>query len=222
MLSLAACGSSKASSSSSHNATGNTPTGPTLPAPAAVTGTLSGPGVTPTTITLGQITTISGPVPGLFQGANDGLNAWAAYINAHGGLDGRQVKILHSDDGLNCNAYTSAIKQYAGKVFAMIGTFTLEDTCGKSTLQSNPSLPDIQAATLDPTLYSIPNVYAPSPNPPWVRNDGIPILQEPVSQRHHPHRGACGCSGRGQWEGRSAGCGVDRLQVRLLPPDQSH
>jgi ABC-type branched-subunit amino acid transport system substrate-binding protein len=171
MLSLGACSSTKASNSSANNTGGttssaNNATGPTLPPPAKVTGTLSGPGVSPTTITLGQITTTSGPVPGLFQGANDGLDAWAAYINAHGGIDGRQIKILRSDDGLNCNAYTNAIKQYAGQVFAMVGTFTLEDTCGKTTLQANPNLPDIQAATLDPTLYSIPNVFAPAPNPP--------------------------------------------------------
>jgi ABC-type branched-subunit amino acid transport system substrate-binding protein len=170
-VSLAACGSSKPSSSSGNTPTGsassaNNVAGPTLPAPAEVTGTLSGPGVTSTTITLGQITTTSGPVPGLFQGANDGLDAWAAYINAHGGIDGHRVKIRHSDDSLSCDNYTTAIKQDAGKVFAMVGTFTLEDTCGKATLQANPTLPDIQAATLDPTLYSIPGVYAPSPNPP--------------------------------------------------------
>ena len=171
MLGLAGCGSSKPSSSPGNSPTGNASSGnnasgPTLPAPAKVTGTLSGPGVTATTITLGQITTTSGPVPGLFQGANDGLGAWAAYINAHGGIAGHQVKILTTDDGFNCNTYTTAIKQDAGRVFAMVGTFTLEDTCGKTALEANPTLPDIQAATLDPTLYSIPNVYAPSPNPP--------------------------------------------------------
>jgi ABC-type branched-subunit amino acid transport system substrate-binding protein len=171
MLGLAACGSTKPSSSASNNPTGNAssgnnPSGPTLPAPAKVTGTLGGPGVTASTITLGQITTTSGPVPGLFQGANDGLAAWAAYINAHGGIDGHLVKIRSTDDGFSCDAYSTAIKQDAGQVFAMVGTFTLDDTCGKNTLQANPSLPDIQAATLDPTLYSIPNVYAPTPNPP--------------------------------------------------------
>jgi ABC-type branched-subunit amino acid transport system substrate-binding protein len=168
---LAACSTTKASSSASNNSSGNSAsdnnsTGSTVPAPAKETGPLRGPGVTARTITLGQITTTSGPVPGLFQGANDGLDAWAAYVNAHGGIDGRQIKILHSDDGLNCDAYAAAIKQYAGEVFAMVGTFTIEDTCGKAALEANPNLPDIQAEILDPTLYSIPNVFAPAPDPP--------------------------------------------------------
>src|SRR5215469_14567938 len=89
-LLLAACSSSKTSSAPNNN-TGNTPgtsgqSGATIPPPAKITGTLSGPGVTPTTITIGQIATITGPVPGLFQGAYDGLAAWAAWINANGGI----------------------------------------------------------------------------------------------------------------------------------------
>ncbi|MBO0729168.1 MAG: ABC transporter substrate-binding protein [Acidimicrobiaceae bacterium] len=176
-LLLAAC-SSKSTNSSSNGSSGTTgtgsnTTGPTLPPPAKLTGTLSGPGVTATTITLGQITTTSGPVPGLFQGANDGLSAWAAWVNANGGIDGRQIKLRQSDDALNCNNYSNEIKQDAGHVFAMVGTFTLGDTCGKTTLQANPSLPDIQAATLDPTLYSIPNVFTPAPSPPGASTAGL-------------------------------------------------
>src|SRR3974377_2450064 len=93
-LLLAACSSSK--TSSNNNATGNTQstggqTASTIPPPTKITGALSGPGVTPTTITIGQIATITGPVPGLFQGADNGLDAWKNWVNSNGGLDGRQV-----------------------------------------------------------------------------------------------------------------------------------
>lgn len=173
-LVAAACGSTSHSSAPAANSSGGTgsstsagsTTAGTIAPPAAVTGTLSGPGVTATTITLGQITTTSGPVPGLFEGANQGLAAWAAYMNAHGGIDGRTIKIVSADDGFNCNTYTNDLKNFAKQVFAMVGTFTLEDTCGKSVLAANPNLIDVQAAALDPTLYSIPNMFTPTPDPP--------------------------------------------------------
>ena len=166
-LSLAACSSTKnstANTSSTSGASGSS--GATIPAPPALTGTLSGPGVTATTITIGQIATISGPVPGLFQGAFDGLQAWASWVNANGGIDGRQVKIDKVDDGFNCTTYTNAMKQFATTAFAVLGNVTLEDTCGKSVLNANPNLLDIQALTLDPTLYSVANVYSAAPTPP--------------------------------------------------------
>ncbi len=173
-LMIAACGSSSSNSSgqSGSNTTVSGGSAPTLPPPIKVTGNLSGPGVTATTITIGQIATISGPVPGLFQGSDDGLDAWVAYINAHGGIDGRTVKILRKDDGFNCTTYTQTLKQYASEVFAMVGTFTLEDTCGKSVLRANPNLPDVQGSALDPSLYSLPNVFAPAPNPPGFQTTG--------------------------------------------------
>ena len=49
----------------------------------------SAPGITPTTINIGTIQDISGPVPGLFQTSLDGVRAWVAYENAHGVIDGR-------------------------------------------------------------------------------------------------------------------------------------
>ena len=175
-LAVTACSSSSHSSSASTSSSSpgsSGQTGATIAPPAKVTGSLSGPGVTASTITIGQITTTTGPVPGLFQGANDGLDAWAAWINANGGLAGRQVKIQHVDDAFNCTTYTNAMQQFATSAFAVVGNFTLEDTCGKKVLVSHPELVDIQAAELDPTLYAIPNVYSATPNPPGAATTGL-------------------------------------------------
>lgn len=178
-LSLAACSSSKPSTGNA-GSTGGTSggqTAATIAAPAKVTGSLTGPGVTATTITIGQITTVTGPVPGLFQGANNGLDAWAAWINANGGIDGRQVKIDHVDDGFNCSTYTNAMRQFTTSAFAVVGNVTLEDTCGKSVLNSDPNLLDIQALLLDPTLYSVPNAYSAAPTPPGAITTGLAYIK---------------------------------------------
>src|SRR5581483_2694964 len=55
----------------------------------------------------------------------------------------------------------------------VVGNFTLEDTCGKSVLAANPNLIDVQAATLDPSLYGTPNLFAPSPNPAGFQTTGF-------------------------------------------------
>ena len=135
-------------------------------------GTISGPGVTASTITIGQITTTSGPVPGLFQGANDGLDAFANYVNSNGGLDGHRIKVIHEDDAFSCNTYTQELKSLSTRVFAVVGSYTLEDTCGKSVLTSDTSLLDIQGVILDPSLYSLPNVFTPTPLPPGFITTG--------------------------------------------------
>jgi ABC-type branched-subunit amino acid transport system substrate-binding protein len=184
-VALGACSSSKSSTATNQSVTTTTldaSTLPTLPADPTLSGTLSGPGVTSSTITIGQITTISGPVPGLFQGANWGLDGWAAWVNANGGIAGRQVKIVHVDDAFSCTTYKNAMQQFSTSAFAVVGNLTLEDTCGKAALQADPNLLDIQALTLDPTLYSVPNVYTANPDPPGGITTGLDYMKA-----HYPN-----------------------------------
>jgi branched-chain amino acid transport system substrate-binding protein len=168
LLSLAACSSSSKSSSAPPSSGTSSPpstTGGTLLTPLKVTGTISGQGVTPTTITIGDIATVTGTQPGVFQGANDGMDAWAAYINAAGGIAGHQVKVVHVDDANDCNTYKASLNQLVSTVFAAVGTFSVQDTCATDILKAHPDFPYIPGAALAPTLYSLPNVYAPNPGP---------------------------------------------------------
>jgi ABC-type branched-subunit amino acid transport system substrate-binding protein len=167
-----ACGSSKHTGTTS---------GTTAPAGTVATvPPISGPspGITSSTITIGQIATVSGPVPGLFQGAFNGLDAWAAYVNSTGGIGGRTVKVVQKDDGLDCNTYTNDLTSLTNQVFAVVGTFTIEDTCGKGVLTSNPTFPDIQAYLLDAHLISLPNALTPTPQPPGYFTTGAIWLKQ--------------------------------------------
>jgi branched-chain amino acid transport system substrate-binding protein len=169
LLSLGACSSSSKSSSAPPSsgpsgAAGSSGSG-TLLAPLKVTGAISGPGVTATTITIGDIATVTGTQPGVFQGANDGMDAWAAYVNAAGGIAGHQVKVVHLDDANDCNTYKADIKQLASSVFAAVGTFSVQDSCGTSILAAHPDFPYIPGAALAAGDYSLPNVYEANPSP---------------------------------------------------------
>jgi ABC-type branched-subunit amino acid transport system substrate-binding protein len=183
-LALSACSSSSSSSSSSGpasssaaSASAGTGAGGGAQPPAKVTGKVSGPGVTATTITIGQITTTSGAVPGLFQGANDGLDAYVAYLNANGGIGGKTVKVTHVDDAQDCNTFTQAMQNLSTQVFALVGNFSLVDSCGQSVLKAKPGLLDV-GYVLDPLLLSLPNVFSPVPAPPGSATSGLAWLKK--------------------------------------------
>lgn len=181
LAAVAALGLAATSCGSSSHSSASTTVSPSATT-GATTGSSSGPGesigITPTTITLGQLADVSGPVPGLFSGAQEGLAAWAAYVNSTGGIDGRKIVIDFKDAGLSCTTYTNGISSLTGSAFALVGTFSLVDACGEKALTANPDLLDLQAAILNPAIFPYPSVYSPAPNPPgdvttpyqWVKD----------------------------------------------------
>src|ERR1700724_834877 len=59
-------------------------------------------GVTATTIRIAVVADVDNQFsPGVFQGSVDGVRGWAKYVNAHGGLAGRNVVIDFIDSHLN-------------------------------------------------------------------------------------------------------------------------
>jgi Periplasmic binding protein len=123
-------------------------------------------GLTSNTITLGTIADRTGPVSGLFAGAQQGANAFAAYMNSIGGLCGHKVTIDFADSGTNCSLNQNATSSMVSKVFAFVGSFSLYDGngCGATVLKANPTVPDIHVA-LDPTAETLANHFDLEPGP---------------------------------------------------------
>jgi ABC-type branched-subunit amino acid transport system substrate-binding protein len=153
----------------------------------AASGGGASPGITAKTITIGQLADVSGPIPGLFAGAEYGLEAWAGYVNSTGGIDGRKVVIDFKDSALSCTSYTNGISSLASSAFAIVGSTTVVDSCGAATLKANPNLLDAPGITEDFSLLSLPNVFQSAPNPPgnptagyaWVKKKyGTAAVQE--------------------------------------------
>jgi ABC-type branched-subunit amino acid transport system substrate-binding protein len=183
-LLVGACASSSKPAGSTQTTSAGTGTGSA--STAAVTGG-SAVGITPTTITLGQIADITGPIPGFAVGTKYGTDAWAAYVNSTGGIDSRKVVFDHKDSALSCNAYTNAIEAVAKSTFAMVGSASELDACGAATLKANPEYPDVPAFIVNTAYASDPNVFSPVPQPPgwpttgflWIKNKfGAPAVQK--------------------------------------------
>ena len=102
-----------------------TSTDSTTAADICKTTTLTGSevGVTSKTITVSVVADTGSPLrPGLFQGAVDGVNAWAKYINANGGLACRQVVVKTLDSYLAEDNAENAVTTACGNSLALVGT----------------------------------------------------------------------------------------------------
>jgi hypothetical protein len=119
--------------------------------------TASDVGITPTEIRIGVIAdTGSQLAPGLFQGAVDGVQAWADYMNAkEGGLAGRKIVIDTYDSKLSADDARNSIIDACSKDFATVGTAALfvnnvDDLVGcKDSKGAATGMPDFPVVTTE-------------------------------------------------------------------------
>jgi ABC-type branched-subunit amino acid transport system substrate-binding protein len=144
--------------SSNHDASsgGNHPHGGS---PGTKCGTGTDIGLTASSITLGTVATLTGPVNGLFAGATQGAVAFGNYVNnTFGGLCGHRVGFDVADDGTNCSQNQNVTDELIGKTFALVGSFSLYDGCGAEIIRKHPTVPDVHLA-LDPAAETPPNHF---------------------------------------------------------------
>jgi branched-chain amino acid transport system substrate-binding protein len=82
-------------------------------------------GVTATTVTVGNCAATSGAFAGVGQPFNAAINAYFDMVNAAGGIQGRQIRFMHEDDGFNPAIGLACTEKMVedNKVFAMVGHF---------------------------------------------------------------------------------------------------
>lgn len=83
------------------------------------------PGVTADTITLGQSTTLTGPLGDLGQDLHKGAKVYFDVLNARGGVNGRVIKLVTKDDVYETKKTLENVEGFiAGDAtFALFGTF---------------------------------------------------------------------------------------------------
>src|SRR5204862_8117681 len=119
-------------------------------------------GVTGNSITVSNVSILSGPVPGLFAGALNGTDAYFQYQNSQGGVYGRQLKVLARDDAFDCGQNKSLTESDIPKAFAFVGSFSLYDNCGAQVLASHPDVPDVHNALSIDAAHLASN-FSPQP-----------------------------------------------------------
>ena len=182
-------------------------------------------GITQHAVQVGNVSIISGPVPGLFQGAPYGAEAYFASVNAHGGVNGRTIHLHSLDDGFSGTQNESETEQAASSDFAMVGSFSLFDNYSCSVIAKNPALADV-SATLDPATNALPNVFSAQPI-----SQGAPLAGYEYLKKLYP--GAVGHVGTlvadattalAQWQGQEAAmehAGYHFSYIREISPLES-
>ncbi len=122
---------------------------------------------------------------GLFQGSIDGVKAWAAFENAHGGLAGRKINVTGIDTKLGSENATNAFIQGCNNSFALLGTavllaqnfsdlLTCKDKTGAAT-----GLPDFPVVVTEVPQQCSPVSFAINP----ATLDCSTMSQHPQSYR---------------------------------------
>jgi ABC-type branched-subunit amino acid transport system substrate-binding protein len=127
------------------------------------------PGVTAKQITLGTISTESGPIPGLGSSALAAAQAYIAYRNSTGGVCGRQLVLRTADDGADNGRHRAAVNDMASKTLGLVGGVGGGDA-GSGDAVTSLGLPVVTVAISDPyqdaaTVFDI--------NPPLANPRGV-------------------------------------------------
>jgi ABC-type branched-subunit amino acid transport system substrate-binding protein len=104
-------------------------------------------GITDKTITIGNSSDISGPVPGLFTGAQQATKAYVAYFNATSSICGRKLQLVTYDSRTDAGADQQGYQKICENSFAGVGSMSAFDSGGAATAQSC-GLPDIRTASV--------------------------------------------------------------------------
>ena len=122
------------------------PEGPPVKA-GSCEGFKNGPGITDDTITIGNASDISGPVPGLFESAQDATKAFVAYFNRSNpdGICGRTLVLKNYDSRTDDAADQRNHIDACENVFAMVGSMSAFDS-GGAAVTEQCGLPDLRSA----------------------------------------------------------------------------
>ena len=143
---------------SSTNSTNSDTTGSSTP-PIPASAFHDHTGVSPTTVTVGNVST---QVGGLFTGAVVGTEAYAAYVNSQGGIHSRRIIVSSADDRFEGALNKEAVQSVLQSDFASVGGLSLEDSFSEPLIAANPGFPDV-TASLDPATEKLPNNFSPVP-----------------------------------------------------------
>ena len=112
------------------------------------TPTKNDPGVTSSSITIGTTTPLSGPAS-FYAPVSKGANAFYAYINAHGGVNGRKINYNILDDGYDPAKAVPLTHQLVeqSQVFAVVGQLGTPINTATRPYLNQQKVPDIFVAT---------------------------------------------------------------------------
>src|SRR4051794_1666726 len=132
------------------------------------------PGVSDTEIKLGNVSTISGPVPNFGATGRAGAKAYLDYVNSQGGVCGRKLSLVNGDDRLDPGINRTQTEQMKDSVFGFVGDTTVEDDGGAGVI-GGTNIPNCSLVIGNASITQH-NFYSPNPiDPSGTTNGTVPI-----------------------------------------------
>jgi ABC-type branched-subunit amino acid transport system substrate-binding protein len=116
--------------------------------PAPCSAPSDAPGVTGDEISIGTVSTVSGPVPGLGASALGAVRAYVAYRNSTGGVCGRQILLREADDGADNGQHRAIVSEMSSQVLGLAGGLAGGDAGSGHTVEER-GLPVVSTAISD-------------------------------------------------------------------------
>lgn len=130
-------------------------------------GSATSTGVTPTEIKVGNVSQITGLVPGFAQTSINGVKAYFNMVNAAGGVCGRKLTLVTADDRFQSATNRSETEKMAGQALALVGSLSVVDDGGAPIIDEK-GIADVSIATTGPRVAAknnfSPNPIDPTPN----------------------------------------------------------
>jgi branched-chain amino acid transport system substrate-binding protein len=115
-------------------------------------------------VTVGNVGTYSGVIGAIFTGAQQSIQMWASYTNAHGGLNGHPVKVITADDGGDPSTSQSLVEQMVTQdhVIAFVGNIVPLTVQASLSYLEKQHIPVIGVYSATQTDYSSPVLFPAS------------------------------------------------------------
>jgi branched-chain amino acid transport system substrate-binding protein len=112
-------------------------------------------------IVIGNIGTYSGIIGAILGTGQRGIEVWAAYVNAHGGIDGHPVELLTADDGGDPARALALAKDFVENrgAIAFVSNLTPLTTGAYRSYLESKRIPVVGGDLLTPTWFESPMFF---------------------------------------------------------------
>jgi ABC-type branched-subunit amino acid transport system substrate-binding protein len=129
-------------------------------------------GITNDKIVIGNASDISGPVPGIYEAAQDGTRAFAAYFNATSDICGRKLEVAAYDSRTDAGADQQAYAKMCNAAFAGVGSMAVMDQGGAGTAEGC-GLPDIRSTSATNDRRECDTCFSAQPVDPSLNPNAV-------------------------------------------------
>jgi ABC-type branched-subunit amino acid transport system substrate-binding protein len=130
-------------------------------------------GITDDKIVIANAADISGPVPGLFESAQQATKAYIAYFNATSDICGRKLELMELDSRTDAGADQQAYAKACEGAFAAVGSMSAFDSGGAATA-AKCGLPDLRSANVSNERQACSSCFGVQSANPGTFQNAVP------------------------------------------------